>query len=361
MSLRIPGPTECPPEVLGSLSKQMINHRGEEFGSILKRVTENLQKVFYTENDILLLTCSGTGGLEAAVSNFLSPGEKVLAVSVGFFGDRFATIASRYGVDVKILSKPWGTPVYVWEIFGALKNDPDITTVILTHNETSTGVTNDLKHLAKTIKAWGKLLIVDAVSSLSAIPVYTDDWGLDVVITGSQKGWMAPPGMAMVAVNKTAWEAYGRSRMPRYYFDLGKARDAYQVGQTAWTPGLPVFFALDVSLGMILEEGMENVFIRHKKAGEKLRAGLRKIGLTVPVEEAYASNTVTLVKLPGEINSITFAKIMLENSGIEVAEGLGEFAGNAIRIGHMGLVDEEDINGIIDAVRAALGYFTKRA
>ncbi len=206
MNLRIPGPTPLPDEVLKIMGKQMINHRGKEFGQITGRVTARLKEFFQTKNDVFVLTSSGTGGMEAAVVNTLSPGDKILVLSIGYFGERFATIAKSFGVDVKRLDFGWGQVVDPQKVKEALQQEPQYKAVLVTHNETSTGVTNDLAAISKVVREFDKLLIVDAISSLGCINLPTDDWGCDVVITGSQKGWMAPPGASMVSFSQKAWQ-----------------------------------------------------------------------------------------------------------------------------------------------------------
>ena len=199
--LRIPGPTPIPEEVLQSMTKQMINHRGEEFAVMLNRVTHNLKQLFQTRNDLYLLTASGTGGLEAAIVNMLSPGDKVLSVAVGVFGERFGIIAEKFGAEVTKLNFEWGTPADPAEVRKALQADPEIKAVLVTHNETSTGITNDLAAISAVVKEAGRLLLVDAISSLGSIKLPVDEWGCDVAVSGSQKGWMVPPGLAMVSIS----------------------------------------------------------------------------------------------------------------------------------------------------------------
>lgn len=225
--LRVPGPTPCPPEVLKAMAMQMINHRGAEFHEMITQVTEDMKKVYQTKNDLLLLTGSGTGGLESGVVNLFSPGDKLLAVSIGVFGDRWASIAKTFGVDVINLKVEWGKAADPDEVKKALKDNPGVKAVFITHNETSTGVTNDLKSLAKVVKDAGKLLVVDAISSMSSLPLPTDEWNCDVVISGSQKGWMVPPGMAFVSVGPEAWKTQAAAKIPHFYWDFTRAKKNY--------------------------------------------------------------------------------------------------------------------------------------
>lgn len=353
-NLRVPGPTPLPEEVLKAMSRQMINHRGAEFKALLTDVTANLKTLFQTKNDVLLLTGSGTGGLEAAVVNFLSPGDKVLAISIGVFGDRFASIAKQFGADVTVLSFEWGKPAEVDAVRKALEADPKIKAVLVTHNETSTGVTNDLKPIAATVKGFGKLLLVDAISSLGSIELPVDEWKCDVTVTGSQKGWMAPPGMAMVAVGPEGWEANARARMPRFYWDLAKAKANLEKGETPWTPAVSIVYAFAVSLDMMLKEGLSNVVARHARIGKFTRAEMKSLGLSLLAGESHASNTVTAVMSTNGLDANKLRKILREEHKIVLAGGQGKLEGQVFRIGHLGWVDEGDIKMITSALRVAL-------
>ena len=354
MNLRIPGPTPCPPEVLAAMSGAMIDHRGPEMAELIKKSTPRLQAAFQTENEVLTVTTSGTGGLECAVVNTLSPGDQVLAVSIGNFGDRFASIASKYGAKVTKLSFESGQAADPARVTEALQANPEIKAVLVTHNETSTGVTNPLEGIAAAVKPSGALLLVDAVSSLSSIPVKVDAWGLDVVVSGSQKGWMLPPGLAFVAVSERAWEAYGRSTMPRFYFDLGKYRDSTSKGQTPWTPAVSLYFALDVALDMLEAESWEGVYTRHQACADLTRQGVKRLGLELLADERFASNTVTAVKAPAGLDVSKLRKTLREEHGVVVGGGQAELTGKIFRIGHLGLVHEDDIRQTLAALERAL-------
>lgn len=354
MNLRIPGPTPCPPEVLQAMSGQMIDHRGPEFADLLQRVSSRLKDYFKTSNEVLLLTCSGTGAMEAAVVNTLSPGDKVLAVSIGSFGDRFAAIAEKYGARLTRLNYEWGTAADPAEIRAALQADPEIKAVLVTHNETSTGVTNPLREIAEVVRAHDKLLLVDAVSSLGSIPLAMDEWGLDVVVTGSQKGWMVPPGLGMISLSERAWRAYEQAKMPRFYFDLGEAREYARRGQTPATPAVSLFYALDVALTILDKEGLENVFARHARIGERTREGVKRLGLSLLADERYASNTVTAVCVPEGINANEWLAKLRHEHQVVLASGQGKLNGKIVRIGHLGLVSEADIDQVLDAMAASL-------
>jgi aspartate aminotransferase-like enzyme len=304
VNLRIPGPTPLPHAVRQAGASQMLNHRGPEFRELITRVTERMQRAFRTDNDVLTLTASGTGGMEAAVVNHLSPGDPVLAVSIGSFGDRFADIARRYGADVTRHDVEWGQAARPAAVADALRRmaaeGRPARAVLLTHNETSTGVTNPLAQLATAIHDAdpAALIIVDGVSGLGAVPFETDEWGLDVVATGSQKSWMVPPGVAMVSVSERAWRAAEQASMPRYYFDLAEARKFLGKGETPWTPAVSVLLQLDVALGLLEDEGYEQVFARHAACGAAARAGLAPMGFRLLAEPEHASNTVTTAWLP---------------------------------------------------------------
>lgn len=354
MSLRIPGPTPCPDKVLQTMCKQMINHRGKEFGEISHQVTSRLKELFQTEGDVLILTSSGTGAMEAAIVNTLSPGDKVLSLSNGVFGDRFATIAERFGANVTRLRFEWGQAVDPDVAKKALESDSGIKAVLTTHNETSTGVTNDLAAIGGVVRQYDKLHLVDAISSLGCIDLPVDAWGCDVVVTGSQKGWMVPPGLAMVSVSQRAWQAHAEAKMPRFYWDFTLAKDFLEKGQTPWTPAVSVFYALSVALEMLAEEGLHSVFARHTRLGQMTREGVKSLGLSLFADENWASNTVTAVSSPEGADCKKLLEIMREEHGIVLAGGQTSLAGKIFRIGHLGYVTEAEIDDVIAELRRAL-------
>ena len=354
MQLRIPGPTPCPPQALEAMGRQMINHRGGEFGKILNSITGKLKRAFQTKGDVFLLTGSGTGGLEAAIVNTLSPGDKVLSLSNGFFGERFAEIAEEYGAEVIHLDFEWGKAVDLDAVEKALKAYGDIKAVLAIHNETSTGVTNNLKEISAIVKKFDKLLLVDAISSLGCINLPTDDWHCDVVVTASQKGWMVPPGLAMVSVSEKAWQAHIQAKMPRYYWDFSKAKDFLQKGQTPWTPAISVFYALDVTLDLMLSEGLDNIFARHARVAQTARNGVKSLGLSLFPDEKYASNTVTAVNAADKIDVPKLIQMLREEYEVIIAGGQEKLSGKIFRIGHLGLVYEDDIKSVLEALNKAL-------
>ncbi|MBI3952967.1 MAG: alanine--glyoxylate aminotransferase family protein [Chloroflexi bacterium] len=354
MNLRVPGPTPCPPEVLQASARQMINHRGPEFKALIASCTAGLKRFFQTQNDALILTGSGTGGMEAAVVNTLSPGEHILAVTIGVFGDRFASIAEAYGAKVTRLSFERGQPADPAAIRQALQKDPAITTVLVTHNETSTGVTNDLKAIAQVVRAADKLLVVDAISSLSSIDLPTDAWGCDVVISGSQKGWGVPPGLAFISMSARAWEANKKARMPRFYWDLARAKKSGDKGETPWTPAVSVMFALETALQLMEREGMAQVFARHERVARRCREGVKALGLELFARESYASTTVTAIKVPPGVDGKQVSQAMRQDSGVVISGGQQDLEGKIWRIGHLGHVSEPDVDDALRALEQAL-------
>lgn len=360
-NLRIPGPTPIPPQVAEALSRPMINHRGPEFADMLQRVTTHFQHFFQTNQTVLTFPAAGTGGQEAAIVNSFSPGDKALAITIGAFGNRLAKIAETYGVDVTRMEVPWGQAARPDEVAERLRGMPDVAGVLVTHNETSTGVTNDLEALAKAVRSVrpDALIIVDAVSSLGCVDLQMDAWDLDVVFTGSQKGWMVPPGLMMIGVSARAWAAAEHARIPRFYFDFATARKSLEKGQTPYTPPVNIFFGLDVSLEMMRAEGRDAIFARHARIGELTRSRARALGLRLFAEPEHASNTVTAIWLPDGIAGKALTKGMRENEGVVIAGGQDKLDGQIFRIGHLGYVHDEDITACMDALErqlVALGY-----
>jgi aspartate aminotransferase-like enzyme len=342
-NLRIPGPTALPPSVREAGGRQMVNHRGEEFKALLGRVTDAMKPYFGTRHDVILLTCAGTGGLEAAIVNTLSPGDPVLAVTMGAFGDRFAKIADVYGASVTRLDVEWGEAPDPAEVARAASAIAGLKAVLLTHNETSTGVTADVKAIAAAVRdvVPEALLLVDAISALGAVPFAMDHWGLDLVVTGSQKAWMAAPGMAMVAVGPRAWAAAETARMPRFYLDLAKHRESAVSGETPWTPAVAVLFQVDEGLRLMTAEG-DGVFARHEAAMAMARAGLRAIGFELLADDRVASRTVTAARIPDGLDWKAFNGA-LKARGLVLAGGQGKLKGKIFRLGHLGSVTTDDI------------------
>jgi len=354
-NLRIPGPTACPPDVLEALSGQMINHRGPEFGELINRVTDGLRPFLATENDILILTCSGSGIMEAALVNTLSAGDRVLAVSIGAFGDRFGQIAEVYGAEVTRINVEWGQAADPSVVAEAVR-DGSYKAVLLTHNETSTGVTNPIEALCDAIHRADPepLILVDAVSSAGCMPVEPDAWGVDVLVTGSQKGWQVPPGLAMAVVGPRAWEANATASMPRFYLDFAKAKELLAKAQTPYTPAITIFYGLDLALQKMAKEGPEAIFARHRSVAERCRRGVEALGLELFADPAFASNTVTAVKVPDSIDGKQLNGLLRSKYDTVLAGGQAALAGKIFRIGHLGWVEDEHIDSAIDVLGQAL-------
>lgn len=355
--LMIPGPTPVPPAVLRACSKPMINHRGPEFSKLQDECNRGLAACFKTQSDILTLPCCGTGALEAAIVNVLSPGDKVLALVIGSFGDRFAQIAKAFGADVERMDFEWGQAVDVAQVAARLQQDSakDIKAVLVTHNETSTGVTNDIEAVSKVVRAHGALLLVDSVSGLVALDLHTDEWGLDVVAAASQKAFMVPPGLGFVAMSERAWKANAQAKMPRFYFDLLKAKKIQdEKKQTPWTPSLPQMYGLAEGLRMIEQEGLENCFARHRRLGGAVRAACKAMGLRLLADPKYASNAVTSIFPPEGVTNKQVRSLLLNKYGVVLAGGQGKLADEIFRIGHLGYVCETDVFSALAALAAGL-------
>ena len=355
-NLRTPGPTPIPNDINEAMSDPMINHRGPEFGEMIAKTTEQLKQVFMTKNDLYILTASGTGSLEAAIVNTLSPGDRVIAATAGAFGDRFVDMVEAYGADVKRMDFEWGGPMDPNEIRKALEAEPSIKAVLVTHNETSTGVTHPVEEIAKIVKGeFDKLLLVDAVSSLGCIPLPVDAWDCDMVGTASQKGFMIPPGLSFISVSERAWEAQQTAKMPRFYFDLAMAKEYLATGQTPFTPNLSAMYGLSKALDLLLEEGMENVFGRHATIAQFTRDNMKELGLELLVsEERYASNTVTAVKIPEGVDNKALVGKMRTEHNVVLAGGQGRMSNDIFRIGHLGAVAKSDITEVVDALKIVL-------
>jgi aspartate aminotransferase-like enzyme len=347
-NLRIPGPTSLPASVREAGARQMINHRGPEFAAMLARVISGMQPFFGTTSDVAVISTAGSGGLEAAIVNVLSPGDRVLGVSIGSFGDRFAKIAGIYGADVTRLEAEWGYAAAADEVRERLRAMPDARAVLLTHNETSTGVMNPIPELAAAIRAEAPdtLILVDSVSGLGAVPFEMDAWGVDLVVTGSQKAWMAAPGLAMIAASPRAWTAMESATMPRFYLDLRAHRDAHANGQTPFTPAIAVVYQVDEGIRLMAAEGADGIFARHEAAAAAARAGLDALGFTLFAEPANYSRTVTSVHVPDDLDWKAFNG-EVKRRGVVLAGGQGKLTGKIFRLGHLGSVTIEEILGAI--------------
>lgn len=354
--LMIPGPTPVPSSVLRAMSKPMINHRAKAFADILDDCTRGAQWMFQTQNDLLILSCSGTGGLEAAAVNVLSVGDRVLSLITGVFGRRWADICKAYGAEVERVEWPMGEAYDVERVREALAKGP-FKVVLMTHNETSTTVLNPIAEIAALVRREqpDALLLVDSVSGLGTADLPVDKLDLDIVVAGSQKAFMLPPGLAYLSVSARAWEAIAQAKAPRFYFDLLKAREFKAKGQTPWTPAISIFYAMQEALGLLREEGLENVFARHERLARALRAGVKALGLELLVKrDAVASRAVTGVWPPEGVAANEFRKTMQSKFGIVLANGQGPVQDKIFRIGHLGYCTDLDITSCLSALEIAL-------
>jgi aspartate aminotransferase-like enzyme len=356
LMLMIPGPTPVPEQALLALAKHPIGHRSGDFSKIMAQVTADLKWLHQTQNDLLILTASGTGAMEAGIVNFLSPSDRVLVGCNGKFGERWAEVCDAYGVNAQRISAPWGQPLDPEQFREVLETDSqkEIKAVIITHSETSTGVLNDLETINRHVKAHGEaLIIVDAVTSLGAANVPVDEWGLDVVGSGSQKGYMIPPGLGFVTVSAKAWEAYKTAKLPRYYLDLGKYRKDAAKNTTPFTPPVNMFYALQATLGMMRAEGLEGIFGRHQRLTQATRAAIKGLGLPLYAADTAASPAITSVA-PEGVDSEAIRAIVKKRFDIVMAGGQDALKGKIFRIGHLGFVSDRDILTAIAALEAAL-------
>ncbi|TML69405.1 MAG: alanine--glyoxylate aminotransferase family protein [Actinobacteria bacterium] len=348
-----PGPTPVPEEVLAATAAPVIHHRGPDFKRLLVETLGRLQQVCRTDNDAILFTASGTGAFESAVANLLSPGDRVLAVSQGEFGERWQKLASAYGADVTPLSYAWGETPRAEDLAAALSSTPaDI--VFVVQSETSTGVVADVQALAAAAKDADALVVVDAVSSLGAVPLETDAWGIDVVISGSQKALMTPPGLAIATVSAAAWERSESVTSPRFYFDWRRYRNALEVGSTPFTPAVATVAGLNVALKRLLAEGLENAFARHAALGRACREGAKAMGLELFSPDEERSAVVTAILTPEDVDARELVLALRDRHGITVAGGHGDMASRLFRIGHIGWFDVFDITTALAAVELVL-------
>ena len=364
MNLRVPGPTPMPPEVRQAMMRQMINHRGPEFEAVMREVQQGLKYFFATDGPVLTFPASGTGGLEASIVNTMSPGDELVAVTIGAFGDRFAQIAEAFGLTVHRLAYEWGSAACADEVAEALARHPAARAVLMTQNETSTGVLNPVESMARAARAVRPdvLLLVDGISGVATAPLFTDDWSLDVVISGSQKAWMVPPGMTMLSVSARAWEATRTARLPRLYWDFASARKSDDVGQPPYTPAVSIFFGLQTALRMMRREGREAMWNRHAALAERTRRGVRRLGLRILADPAHYSSSVTAVMVPDGVDAGALLTQAREKHHTVFAGGQGRLSGRLIRIGHLGWVSEADIDGALAALEASLaiqGWFAE--
>lgn len=356
--LLTPGPTPLPPEVLLSQAQPIIHHRTPDFQEIFKEVCEGLKVIFQTANDCFVLTSSGTGAMEAAVVNLASKGDTVLTVQGGKFGERWAEIAKAYGINAEVIDVEWGQAVDPKEIEKKLKANPKIKAVFTTLCETSTGVTTDIQAIGKIAKGAQAALVVDAISGLGAIDMKTDAWGVDICVSGSQKGLMLPPGLAFMSVSKKAWGIIDGNKAAAYYFNLKAAKKALDKFDTAFTPAITLVIALKEALKIMRKDGLENIFTRHKRLAVATRTAMKALGLELLSVDA-ASDAVTAVRVPEGIDGEKLVKTMRDQYGVTIAGGQAQLKGKIFRIAHMGFIEELDIiAGIccLEKVLTQMGY-----
>lgn len=348
-----PGPTPIPETVMLKMAEPIIHHRNPEFNEILTRVNQNLKYLFQTEQPVLTLTSSGTGGVESTFVSLFSPGDTIISSNGGKFGERWVKMPKVLGLNVVEIKVEWGKAPTEEQILGALKANPNAKAVYLTHSETSTGAATDVKGLAKLIRENSNALVcVDGITAVGAHEMRFDEWGIDVCVTGSQKGLMIPPGLAFVAVSKRAIEAMETAKLPRFYFDLKKALKSYADNDTPWTPAVSLVIGVDSALQKIREEGIENVWARHKRLANAIRAGV--VGAGLKLFSDFPSFAVTPVWVPQGVEWKQFNKILKGKYGITIAGGQDDFAGKIFRISHLGYYDELDMITMIGALEMTL-------
>ena len=349
-----PGPTPVPPEVLAALAQPVIHHRERDYREIYERCLARLREVYRTRSDVLMYTTSGTGAFESAVANLTSPGERQLVLSAGNFGERWAGMVRAFGVDLVHVRLEWGETPEADDLRSALADAGDVRVVYLTHSETSTGVVCDVQALAAVAQEAGALVVVDAVSSLGAVPLDTDAWGIDVVVSGSQKALMTPPGIAFTSVSPRALETAATATSPRYVLDWERTRKAQAKLDAPFTPAVSIVRALDVALGLLLEEGLEAAFERHARLGRACREGAKAMGLELFSPDEERSAVVTAIRAPDGVDATEVVATLRDRFGITIANGQGELKGKIVRIGHIGWFDVFDITTALAALELVL-------
>ena len=361
LNLMIPGPTPVPESVLSSMSKHPIGHRSGDFQTIVQKTTEQLKWLHQTKADVLTITGSGTAAMEAGIINTLSKGDQVICGDNGKFGERWVKVAKAYDLDVKVVKADWGEPLDPNQFKRLLEEDTNkkIKAVILTHSETSTGVINDLKSINNEVKNHGKAItIADCVTSLGACNIPMDEWGIDVIASGSQKGYMIPPGLSFVAMSKRAWEANSQSNLPKFYLDLKQYLKTANKNSNPFTPAINLYFALEASLTMMQKEGLNNIFTRHARHQKATQEGIKAMGLNLFTKESFGSPAITAVK-PENIDAETIRQVIKNDFDILLAGGQDHLKGKIFRIGHLGFVNDRDIISVISALESTLDKIGK--
>ncbi len=361
VNFRLPGPTPLPPQVVAELGREMIPHRGSAFRSLYSETLKLARVIHRTDGDVLTWAATGSAGWEVAIVNLLSPGDPVLVAVNGHFGERFARVADRLGLDVRRIDSPWGEAVLPGPLRLALEANPDVRAVFLVHNETSTGVTNPLRELAEIVREHGALVVVDAVSAAGALPLEVDAWGIDFIFSGSQKAWMCPPGLLIAAAGPRAWAAYERSRYPRFIWDMSETKKAADQGMTPTTPPLSMIYAFRAALGMIADEGVELVWERHRHLGAMTREGIAAAGLQLFARQGFESDSVTAFLPPPDVTAAQLLEMLRRDYGVEAQGGQAHLADRLIRVGHMGWVHEPEMLQAIDAIGDACARLSSAA
>lgn len=355
-TLVTPGPTQVPPDVLAVLAKPVLHHRGPQFRSAMRAVRSGLQGIARTRNPVLLLACTGTGAMESAVVNLCGPGESAVVVSAGYFGDRWINLVERYGCEVVPLRYEWGAVPSPADLDRALRARPDVKAVFLVHSETSTGVVLDLERFAAAAKSADVLLVVDSVSSFAAVPILTDEWGIDVLLSSSHKALMTPPGLAFLIISARALETANECPLPRFYFDWAQNL-VTQLGdepETWFSAAVSLVSGLEAALARIKREGLDNVYERHVELGERCRSSVKALGLELFSPDDASAAILTAVRMPPGVDSTTVVNIMHDRWGITIADGEARLKGNIVRIGHLGYVTEHDVDRAVEALGAAV-------
>ena len=359
--LLTPGPTPVPPEVLSALGEPVVHHRAPRFTEILKDVVSGLKYVFQTSNDVLVFASSGTGAMESAVVNLVEPGDTVIVASCGNFGERWIKLTRTWGAEVVALEYEWGTKVEPGDIRRALADNPGAKAVFCQFSETSTGVVNDIRTIGEIVADTPAVFVVDAISGLGATDLPTDEWKVDVCVAGSQKALMVPPGLAYVAVSEKAWKTVGAVKTARFYFDWVAARKKMtgDAAQTPYTPAVSLVVAQNAAIKLIREEGLENVFERHRVLGRACKAGVKALGLELFGPDDPEANSVTAVKVPAGVDGGRIGKLARDKYGVWLAGGQGKLKGQIFRFGHCGYFVATDILvglSVVEMVLAELGY-----
>lgn len=354
--LRIPGPTPVPPRVLAAMTQPMISHRGSEMETLILDLREKLQTVMRTEGEVMVWPGSGSAGWEAAIQNSCRVGDQVVATVGGDFGRRFADLAERFGLRVHRIEAPWGQAVSAAQVEEAIMAAGNVSAVLVTHNETSTGVTNPLAEIAAVARRAGALVLVDAVSSAAAMPLEADVWDLDWVISGSQKAWMCPPGLMLASVSGRALEVAARLETNRSFWDVARMAKGFATGQTPTTPPISLLYALDIALDMMLEEGVEAMWERQHRLGVETRGALGGLGLDLYADPAFASASLTAFRPPSGMTASALRSAVREDSGIELAIGQGDEAETVVRIGHMGWAGMPELDATIESIERVIAH-----